>query len=527
MSGVTLHAGITPLPPGLRDLLEAFRQSYAETDVRVFADGDGGPVAVYPAGASVPAVAEPIRAEISTGDGVDLVLEVRGCAEPGAVTFLAHSLTRALAQEREARTAARELTDRYEEINLLYLISEILGSVLSLPEAATRILTEVADVLGARRASLWVYRAEEETLHLAAAVGEDGLRGPIPADDAASATAWVFREKQPLNLERGAGLPSAHRLEPRPHGREAFLSVPINYTPPDGGMRTVGVITLVGRKSGVRFTAGDARLLSAIASQIGAALETQRLVQDSLRQERMVRELELAHDLQLKLLPDPASFEGPLIVAARCEPAESVGGDFYQLFRLPGDRLGIMIGDVSSHGFPAALIMALVMSAIGIYANESGAPAEVLRRVHRAIANELESTEMYLSLFYGVIDPAAGTIVYANAGHPQAFRIASSDGSTTRLGSTGTPLGMMPFGHYEEESTGWRHGDLLLLFTDGLSDSLGVVRGSLAGETALLDEVRRHRDQPPATIIDRVFAAADDHSHGLPPDDRTILLVRG
>lgn len=527
MSEATLATGIGPLPVGLHDLLEAFRQAYEGVDVRLLADGEGGPLCLYPANGETDGVgAEPTCAPVRTADGPALRLEVRGSTDPGVVQFLAHAVTRTLAQEREARTSARELTERYEEINLLYLISEILGSVLSLPDAATRILTEVADVLGARRASLWVYRAEEDTLHLAAAVGEDGLRGPIPADDRASATAWVFREKQALNLERGDILPSVRRLEPMPRGREAFLSVPINYTHPDGGSRTVGVITLVGRQKDVRFTAGDARLLAAIASQIGAALETQRLVQDSLRQERMDRELELAHDLQLKLLPDPSSFEGPLSISARCVPADSVGGDFYQLFRLPGDRLGIMIGDVSSHGFPAALIMALVMSAVGIYAPESGAPGEALRRVHRALAEELENTEMYLSLFYGVIDANAGNITFANAGHPQAFHIAGSNGARTRLGATAPPLGMMPVEQYAEDTLEWTSGDLLLLFTDGLSDTLGETRGTLAGENVLVDTVTRNRREPLEHIIDAVFTAADQNA-GAPPDDRTILLVRG
>jgi phosphoserine phosphatase RsbU/P len=116
-------------------------------------------------------------------------------------------------------------------------------------------------------------------------------------------------------------------------------------------------------------------------------------------------------------------------VAARCLPADSVGGDFYHLFRLPNDRVGIMIGDVSSHGFSAALIMALTMSAVAIYAQESGPPAEVLRHVHRALIKELESTEMYLTLFYGVLDPNARSLVYANAGHPHAFHVGA-DGTT-------------------------------------------------------------------------------------------------
>ena len=520
---------ITPLPHGLRDLLDAFRQAYGEADVRLLADVGNGSVCVYPEAESTTGGTGPaLSSAVDTSVGPPLRLEVRqGTAHEADVAFLARALARSLAQEREARSAARELTERYEEINLLYLISEILGSVISLPDATTRILAEVADVLNAKRASLWVYRPDEDALHLAAAVGEDGLRGPIPVSDPDSATAWVFRSKQSLNLERGVALPSARRLEPRPMGREAFLSVPINYTPPDGGTRTVGVITLVGRRADVRFTAGDARLLAAIASQVGSALETQRLVQESLRQERTVRELELAHDLQLKLLPDPASFEGPATVAARCVPAESVGGDFYQLFRLPEDRLGIMIGDVSSHGFPAALIMALVMSAVGIYAPESGAPGEVLRRVHRALADELESTEMYLSLFYGVLDANTGAITYANAGHPQAFRVCCAAGNVTRLGATSPPLGLVPSTHYEEGTVPWQPGDVLLLFTDGLSDAFGEVRGSREGEMALIREVVARRTEPLGAIIDHIFATTDATGETVGPDDRTMVLVRG
>ena len=158
--------------------------------------------------------------------------------------------------------------------------------------------------------------------------------------------------------------------------RGAFLSVPVSYTPPEGEARTVGVINLSGRPGDEGFSAGDMKLLSAIASQIGAAVENNRLIAESLRQERMEREMELAHDLQLKLLPSVEQFASYAEVAARCAPAESVGGDFYHLFRLPGGRLGVVIGDVSSHGFAAALIMALTMGSVAIHASEGDRPGE-------------------------------------------------------------------------------------------------------------------------------------------------------
>ena len=522
MNGTTL-TDLTPLPASVSALLDTFRATYPERELRLWAHGETGYACVYPGPGDTEPWATSERVAIEMEDGVPLLLELRCAADDGAV--LAQGLAQLLKHEREARSAARELSERYEEINLLYFISEILGSVLSLPDAATRILGEVADVLGARRASLWVFDAEGHQLHLAASVGDDGFTGPIDVQDPDSATALVFREKQTLNLERGAVLPNVSRFEPSPRSFEAFLSVPINYTPPQGIARTVGVITLVGRRSNVRFSAGDARLLSAIASQIGAALETQRLMRDSLKQERLVRELELAHDLQLKLLPDPARFQGPPAIAARCVPAESVGGDFYHLVRISGDRLGIMIGDVSSHGFSAALIMALTISAVGIYAQEAGSPAEVLRRVHRALIKELETTEMYLTLFYAVLDRGSRRLTFANAGHPHAFRIGA-DGEKERLGATDVPLGMMPNDSYREHVLDWSPSDLLCLFTDGLSDAYPHPDGG-SGENELVAEFVQLRHRPLADIISHVFNATGQVALRVPPDDRTALLVRG
>lgn len=466
---------------------------------------------------------EPVR----PGYGEELELEVDGGrAQPPDAAFVAQAVARILSYEREAQLAARELAERYEEINLLYSISETLGSVVSLEAAASRILAEVADLLSARRASLWVYDEADAKLHLAAAVGEAGLSSPIEVDDPDSVTAEVFRERQPVNIEAGARTAHGKRLEPVPHARESFLSVPIQFTPPEGPARTVGVITVIGRAGTTSFDAGDVRLLSAIAGQVAAAIETHRLMEENVRQERFLREMELAHDLQMKLLPDTSAFDGTWDVAARCAPAESVGGDFYHLFRLSDNRLGVMIGDVSSHGFSAALIMALTMSAVAIYAQEAGPPAEVLRRIHDALIGELESTEMYVSLFYGVLDPGAGRLTYANAGHPHAFRVPEQ-GPPQRLRATSPPLGVVALGEYREAQCEWHvRQDLLCLFTDGLSDAFSRA-GSVSGERALVRELSQLRDRPVTEILDALFQrAAQATDLGVPPDDRTAVLVR-
>jgi sigma-B regulation protein RsbU (phosphoserine phosphatase) len=435
--------------------------------------------------------------------------------------FLASVVARLLHHETETRAFGTEMSERYEEIDLLYSISEILGSVISLREAAATILAAVGEVLGVERAALWVHDSAADSLEQIASVGEEGDAGRITIDDPRSVTAAVFRERRAIILEPTDEFP---RGEPKVGAeRGSFLSVPVSYTPPSGEPRTIGVINLIGRTSGDGFSAGDLKLTAAIASQIGAAVENSRLVAESLRQERLERELELAHDLQLKLLPPAEHFTGYAEVAARCVPAQSVGGDFYQLFRLSGGRLGVMIGDVSSHGFGAALIMALTMSAVAIHASEGDSPAEVLARTHRALIDELETTEMYLTLFYGVIDPERRQITFANAGHSHAFRLTGS-GEVERLPATDPPFGIVDVDEYREDVRCWTPGeDLLFLFTDGLSDSLGI--GEVMGEKALLESVTAARSDRVESILERLFAI--EHADaGVPPDDCTAVLVR-
>jgi sigma-B regulation protein RsbU (phosphoserine phosphatase) len=465
----------------------------------------------------------PDRIIVEPRDGPTLSLEIASAehgsrAEIGVV--LASVVERTLESSQEVRFFTYELSERYEEINLLYSISETLGSILHLADAARVILREVCDVMGAMRGSLWVYGPQDHLLHLTAAVGDGGLDGPLSADDPDAVTSMVFREGRAViasrTLPRGDGT----------RGREGdpFLSVPIRYTPPSGESRTVGVMNLVGRKNGGRFSAADQKLLAAIASQVGAALENHRLIQESLSKERMAREMELAHDLQMKLLPNAERFEGAE-ASARVEPAEQVGGDFYQLFSLSRGRVGVMLGDVSLHGFPSALIMSLTMSAAGIYARESSAPARVLRDLDDALRDELETTEMFLTLFYGVLDPAKRRLVYSNAGHPHAF-VVHDDGSFDRLAATDPPVGFTgPDAYSQNEVDFDPRGDLLLLFTDGLSDTLAdVTRGD--GEERVLRTVVAHRTEPARTIVDALFDITAVANPRITGDDRTALVVR-
>lgn len=523
--------GARSLPETVRATLSEFRQQLG-VDFRVWTTEEDQPRRLlYSTGAPAEGPFGILAPVVGVSDPTIGVEVVPGEGEPapvGLAPLAAAQVGRAFEYASEVRFFTYELSERYEEINLLYSISETLGSVLNLEDAARAILNEVCDVLAALRGSLWVYQPEADHLHLIASVGRDGREKPIEVADTAAVTARVFREGRavlfgPANAgDRAAGVQPDRRSVSR--GPDTVLSVPIRYTPPTGIPRTVGVINLMGRRSGERFSASDQKLLSAIASQVGAALENNRLVQKTLEQERVARELELAHDLQMKLLPTVGDFD-IAEVAARVQPAESVGGDFYHLFKLPGNRVGILIGDVSSHGFPAALIMALTMSAAAIYASEGLHPVDLLNRMDAALRDELESTEMYLTLFYCVIDPEAGTLLYANAGHPHAF-VVRPDGSSERLLATAPPMGIAEPESYEERSVPWTaSADLLLLFTDGLSDQLAFDTRE-NGEALIVREVVDLRDRPAADIVEHLFSLSDVSEGNIPSDDRTAILLR-
>ena len=434
----------------------------------------------------------------------------------GFVSFVQSAVERVLELMQEVDFFTRELSERYEEINLLYSISETLGSILILEEATDDILSEVCEVLGAESGALGVYDRGQELRRLTASVGP-GSSDPLVDQTPDLVTSQVFQEGRSRIGGRGDGGESPSG------GATTDISVPISYSRRSGESRIVGVIDLFGRVTGEPFTTSDKKLLSAIASQVGAALENNRLIQESLAQERMSHEMELAHNLQMKLLPSPEAFDRAN-VAARVVSAEQVGGDFFHLFKLPSGKIGVMIGDVSTHGFPAALIMALCLSAASIYAQESPDPAEVLRKLDDALSGELETTEMFVSLCYVVIDPTAGELRYSNAGHPHAW-VFRSNGDSGRLAATDPPMGFAGPDSYGEGRMSWDGGDLLVLFTDGLSDTLATPEPG-SGEAAVLEVVKKERKADPEHIVEVLFDLAEAATPYVPADDRTAVVLR-
>ncbi|HWC42347.1 MAG TPA: SpoIIE family protein phosphatase [Actinomycetota bacterium] len=234
----------------------------------------------------------------------------------------------------------------------------------------------------------------------------------------------------------------------------------------------IGLLNLGPRRSEQEYSADDRKLLNDLAGHAAPAVRVAQLVREQeaeVRQrERIEQELRVAQLIQQQFLPQELPQLGGWQVAAYYGPAREVGGDFYDFIRLPDDQIGIVVGDVTDKGVPAALVMATTHSILRAEAPRLVAPSEVLTRVNNLLVEEMPA-HMFVTCLYAVLDPASGRIRYANAGHNVPY--VSTEGGVTELRATGMPLGLLPEMTYEEKEATLAPGDTVLLHSDGLAEA--------------------------------------------------------
>jgi sigma-B regulation protein RsbU (phosphoserine phosphatase) len=244
-----------------------------------------------------------------------------------------------------------------------------------------------------------------------------------------------------------------------------------------------------------------------------------------VEKERLERELELARDLQRSILPHDFPIVPGFGCGARYRPARQVGGDFYDVIALDGGRVGLVMADVSDKGMPAALFMALTRSLIRAEARRSPSPREVLLNVHRLLL-EVSQAGKFVTVFYGVLDPSQGAFRYARAGHDRPLRISPGSGECEMLGGDGMLLGLIEEVLLEELDVKLNPGDLLVLYTDGVTDA-NSPQGELFGMERLRETVCAAGEQSAQGLCDSVFARLEEfQGGGAQFDDIALLIAR-
>ena len=266
------------------------------------------------------------------------------------------------------------------------------------------------------------------------------------------------------------------------------------------------------------------------AGQTALAQEVARLTtaigREMAQRERLNRELEIAKEVQEHLFPQRLPSVPRLDYCGRCRPAREVGGDYYDFLDLPEGRLGVAIGDVSGKGIGAALMMASLEASLRSLASVCRDLAELMKRINSLIY-EASSVSRYATLFYAEYDPLSRKLSYVNAGHnpPVILRKSGEECQVLRLEAGGPVIGILPQ-CYQQGSFCLEPGDLVVLFTDGVSESMNA-RNDEWGEESFIEFAKTCHGLAAFEVMTRILAAAEAFAGGASQhDDMTLVVLR-
>lgn len=288
--------------------------------------------------------------------------------------------------------------------------------------------------------------------------------------------------------------------------------------------RTIGLIYVDSPSLTRVFKEDDLNLLTFMANTAAIRIEHERLAEIEHQERMMARELEQAAEIQQRFLPAKAPFVPGLDLAGHNAPCRTVGGDYYDFFPYENGRVAMVLGDVSGKGMPASLLMMSLQARVQVLIEEPENLGAVLTRLNRLTAINCPSNR-FITFFMCLLDGETGELVCANAGHNPPL-VMRSDGKAEWLEDSGCVLGVLPMMKYDESRCCLEAGDVLVVFSDGVTDALSP-QGEEFGEQRLAEAVRRYRGESSAAILDGVNQAIADWSAGTPlPDDLTLLVAR-
>ncbi|MBP7755216.1 MAG: SpoIIE family protein phosphatase [Thermoanaerobaculia bacterium] len=429
--------------------------------------------------------------------------EVEAPASP--LSALLALAARGLRLGHELKLRGFEADYRGVELEALYDVGLAIASTLDLDRLGEEILLRAVSLLDARRAALYLQR--DGVLRLDRAFGGAAAAELDPAQEATR------------HLLAGGTPPPA--ASPLP-GTAYLLTAPIAI---EGVAR--GLLAVADKESrhGVRpFRDTDERTLALLANQAAIALENAHLHRQALEKERLEREMELASEIQRGILPRAVPAVPGFELAGWNRPARHVGGDYFDFLPLPGGRLALTLGDVSGKGVAAALLVSTLHSALHLLVAENGVEPRLFERLNEHIL-AASATNRFITLFLADLAPATGELGVLNAGHNPGL-VLRATGELEQLVASGLPIGLMPGVHYRREPVRLEPGDLLCLYSDGITEATSPEEEEF-GLDRLTAQLARTRQEP----LDEVIAALGRELAGFTRDapqgdDQTIVLMR-
>ncbi len=399
-----------------------------------------------------------------------------------------------------------EAKTRGVQLEALYDVGLAIAGTLDFEKLCEEILMRSVSLLDARRGALYLRRGARMELDRAFGGPAEPLLDPQSTEVRA--------------LLDGLARPNCCALP----GAQHLLGVPVES---DGIAKGILVVGDKESRRGVGpFPETDRRTLELLANQAAIALENAELHRQSLEKERLEREIELASEIQRQILPKGLPSVAGWELVGWNRPARHIGGDYYDLFRLQDEttRLAVVVGDVSGKGVPAALLVSTLHSALRLLVERMSVCPDLLSRLNQHIL-ESSAPNKFITLFLGELDPANGELTYLNAGHNPGL-VVRAGGGVEQLGPGGLPLGLMPGASFRAERLVLAPGDLLCLYSDGITEATAPSDEEFGAERLafLLGE---NRERSVVDILAEIDRSTTAFAAGSPQgDDQTVLLIR-
>lgn len=387
------------------------------------------------------------------------------------------------------------------------------------------ILDTVVKFLGVEKASIMTFDPAIGALRIAAARGMDeNVAKTAVVKIGEGISGKVFASLKPLlinDIKASETGPGHNRYK-----SNSLISAPVTCFPMKVGEEALGVINVTDRADGTPFTDDDMQLLTTLANQAAAYLHILKLMEERRSTERLHEQLEIARQIQYKLLPSkPPAIEG-LDVAGRLVTAERVGGDYYDSFLTHVKRPSFVIADVSGHSIGAALIMSAFRAAIRAQMDADYSPSMLVQRINSILYEDLFQAEQFISMIYLQYVRPRQLIQYTVAGHPPPIVWRNASKQFEEAGTGDCLLGIEPRGVFHEKQMVVSKGDVILLYTDGIIEAanregerFGNARLLKCLEDALMGSARDIAD----VVVETVQAFADPNRLS---DDVTALVLK-
>lgn len=430
-------------------------------------------------------------------------------ADPGVTTpallLALVTAARELVLRGQLKRQDFEAKSRGVQLEALYDVGLAIASTLDFERLCEEILMRAVSLSDARRGALYLKQAGRLDLHRA--FGGDAQARLDPEDE------------ETLELLAGVPRPTCCVLPGALH----VLGVPIAIDGLPKGLLVIG--DKESRKGVGPFSPADRRTLDLLANQAAIALENADLHRQALEKERLEREIELASEIQRQILPKGTPQIPGYELAGWNRPARHIGGDYYDFFPFSGGRgWGLVLGDVSGKGVPAALLVSTLHSALRLLIDRLELGSDLFARLNEHILAS-SAPNKFITLLAARLDIASGELHYLNAGHNPGILVRAR-GGMEQMGPGGLPLGLLPGVSCRTERLQIDSGDLLCLYSDGITEAVGPddVEFGFDRLAALLADAR---EAPLDEILRRIDREVSAHAGGLAQgDDQTVLLLR-